>query len=261
MYRALVYGLVVALGALLPQLSVAQSTQTPVRGLYIEAGIGANWLEDTDGFYQLRPDHPLLPNLELPAASVHAPGWAIAARLGYAWVSGLRVDGEISYRRNSIEKSKFVGTDGVNFFDRTDEGAHGHTRSFAFMANAYYDFLSASGITPYLGVGFGLANAGGKFESSFNPLLGRTDRISDDDWGFAAQGIGGLSIALSNSMSLVVDYRYFRIFDVSTVAEQPTAPLNPTFAAARLGGRGDYVNHTLMVGLRYSFGRVDVPLK
>lgn len=70
-------------------------------------------------------------------------------------------------------------------------------------------------------------------------------------------------MALSRNLSLVADYRYFKAFDISLSEEQPVAPANPTFAAARLRGSGDYENHRVMVGLRYSFGeeRRAVPLK
>lgn len=233
--------------------AIAQSPSGAAnRGLYIEGAGGINWLSETEGFYQLRPDHPLLPNMELPASTDYDTGWGIAGRLGYAWTSGLRIDGEISYRRNEVAKSKFVGTDGVNFFNQTDEGASGHVRQIAIMANAYYDFINSTGITPYIGGGLGVANVQGEFTSSFHVPTQQADHLSDSDWGFAAQAIGGVSIALSRNLSLVADYRYFRAFDISLSEEQPLAPANPTFAAARIGGRGDYENHAVMIGLRYS---------
>lgn len=104
----------------------------------------------------------------LPATTEYDTGWGIAGRLGYAWASGLRVDGELSYRRNDVDKSNFVGTDGVNFFNQTDEGASGHARQIAIMANAYYDFINSTGITPYIGGGIGATNIRGEFTSSFH---------------------------------------------------------------------------------------------
>lgn len=234
-------------------------------GLYIEGAGGVNWLDDTDGFYRLRADHPIpaLRNMEFPSTTSHETGWGIAGRLGYAWASGLRVDGEITYRRNDVDKSTFLASDGVTFFNLTDENPSGHVRSYTLMANAYYDFRNSTGITPYIGGGIGAANVGGTYTSSVSPFTLRADTIDDSDWGFAAQAIGGVSIALSHNLSLIADYRYLKAFDISTFQVQADAPAIPDQAAASLGGRGDYENHTVMVGLRYSFGeeRRAVPLK
>lgn len=248
------FALIMALLGAASEPAIAQQVQHESRGYYLEGAGGANWLGKSDGFYQLRPDHPLLPNLELPASTSYETGWAIAGRYGYAWLSGLRADVELSYRHNKVDKSDFTGTDGVIFFPATDPGAHGHVRSIAVIVNAYYDFINTTGITPYLGAGIGAANVGGKYQSSFEPITQHANTLKDSDWGFAVQAIGGVSIALSPQLSLVADYRYLRAFDIST-SEQQFPPAGPAqaFAAARIGGRGDYENHTVMLGLRYSF--------
>lgn len=247
---------IVALLGVTSGSAIAQSPSGAAnRGLYIEGAGGINWLDDTDGFYRLRADHPIpaLRNMEFPSTTSYDTGWGISGRLGYAWASGLRVDGEIAYRRNEVDKSTFLATDGTNFFNLTDENPSGHARSVALMANAYYDFINSTGITPYIGGGLGVVNVGGTYTASVSPFTLRADTIHDSDWGFAAQAIGGVSIALSRSLSLVADYRYMKAYDISTFQVQADAPALPDQAAASLGGRGDYENHTVMVGLRYSF--------
>jgi len=256
----------VALAVVLPPAAPALSGPLArVSGIYVEGAGGVNWLDDSTGFYTLRPDHPIpaLQNREFPSTTDYETGLGISGRLGYAMASGLRVDAEIAYRENDVKGSTFLATNGVNDFTARDDGATGHARSIALMANAYYDFLNSSGITPYVGGGIGAANVGGKYTSSFEPITQHANTIDDSDWGFAAQAIGGVSVALSSSLSLVADYRYLKVFDISTFQAQPTTPANPLFAAANIGGRGDYENHTVMVGLRYSFDSPSprVPLK
>lgn len=243
-----------ALAAMLASTVGAQA-QSDSRGYYLEGGGGVGSLNAHGGFYQLRPDHPTLPNMKLDADSIFDRGWAVSGRLGHAWLTGWRADLELAYRRNSVEKSKFTGTDGVNFFQREDLGARGHSYSFAILANGYFDFLNASILTPYIGAGIGAVQVGGKFNSSYNPIIQHSDSSNDSDWGLAVQGTAGLSVALSKQLSLVADYRYLRAFDISTSEEQyPPATPAQAFAAARIGGKGDFEWHTVMVGLRYSFG-------
>lgn len=236
------------------ETSLAQS-KSSARGLYVEGAGGLNMLGNSAGFYTLRPDHPTLPNLELPSSTTYEDGWGIAGRFGYAWRSGFRADLELAYRRNGVGHSDFTATNGVAFFPATDTGPRGYAQSLALMANGYYDFLNASVVTPYVGMGIGAVNVGGKYKSSFEPITQHANTISDSDWGVGLQAIAGVSIALAPRISLVADYRFLRAYDISTSEKQfPPITGNEIYAANTVGGRGDYDNHTIMVGLRYTFG-------
>lgn len=95
-------------------------------------------------------------------------------------------------------------------------------RSGSLMANAYYDFDTDSAITPYIGGGIGVALNN----------MGKTDAQ------FAYQGIAGASFALDERVDLFVDYRYFGTPKVAYRGATETTNQS----------------HTVLAGLRYSFG-------
>jgi opacity protein-like surface antigen len=133
---------------------------------------------------------------------------------GYDTGNNVRLEGEITYRGNSIGS---VG--GTPVPDKLS--------STAFMANAYYDFTMGESWTPYAGGGVGIARV--NFQSSADVR----------DVVLAYQFIIGLGYSVSPNTVLALDYRYFGV-------DTPTFEAGTTFDL-------EYTNSTFMLGLRASF--------
>ncbi|WP_084462401.1 OmpA family protein [Oceanibaculum pacificum] len=149
-----------------------------------------------------------------------------AASLGYNF-GGPRLELEFSYRVNDV--------------DQLGGGAgSGEGRAAALMLNALYDF-NMGGFKPYLGVGIGGASV--KYDG-VGPIAGSA--INDSDIVLAYQGIAGVGYALTPQLDLFADYRYF-------------ATQDPEFSGPTGSVDGEYTAHTVMVGLRYTFGAPPKP--
>ena len=141
-------------------------------------------------------------------------GYAYGAMFGYDTGNNVRLEGEITYRGNSIGS---VG--GTPVSDKLS--------STALMANAYYDFTMGESWTPYAGGGVGIARV--NFQSSADVR----------DVVLAYQFIIGLGYSVSPNTVVALDYRYFGV-------DTPTFEASTTFDL-------EYINSTFMLGLRASF--------
>jgi outer membrane protein OmpA-like peptidoglycan-associated protein len=149
--------------------------------------------------------------------------------LGYSFGS-VRVEGEIPYRRNGVDKLAPATTGG------------GHTSSVAGMANAYYDFLPDSRFDPYVGAGIGVARV------NFSGIRGAGATVIDDsDTVFAYQGIVGARYLVAPQWDLGAEYRYFATADADLKTTAAAVPANTAVSAP-------YSNHSLMLNLTYHFG-------
>jgi outer membrane protein OmpA-like peptidoglycan-associated protein/opacity protein-like surface antigen len=187
------------------------------RGFYGAAGLGLNSVEDGDWSGGGSSGEVEFDN-----------GTTMLGAIGYAMGNGFRFEGELARRMNDVNS---FTTSGVS--TSTD----GEARVLSLMANALYDFKTGTPLTPYVGLGVGLASL--KMSSSAPPAAG-TGREQD----FAWQGIVGAAIKLSEALDLTADYRYFDMGDVE---------INP-------GVDVDYSSHTFLVGLRWRFGAPPAPM-
>ncbi|MDD3446297.1 MAG: OmpA family protein, partial [Zavarzinia sp.] len=94
------------------------------------------------------------------------------------------------------------------------------------MINTLYDFENESVVTPYLGFGMGAAF----FDAT------------DSDTMLAYQGIAGAKIAVTENLSAVVDYRYFRTLETEIGST-----------------KFEYEQHVITAGLSYNFGMPPAP--
>ncbi|MEC9346916.1 MAG: outer membrane beta-barrel protein [Pseudomonadota bacterium] len=155
-------------------------------------------------------------------------GLGTSAALGYQMESGIRVEGEISWRRAGADN--FAGA-----------ATGGSVSAIGLLANLVYEFDNDSGIYPYLGLGGGLARL------NANDLTIAGVNVDDSDLAFAWQGLGGVAFALDPNLSLVAEYRYF-------------GTMSPDFTNAAGGNLvGEFSTHTALLGLRYRFG--DAPAR
>lgn len=217
--RAILLG--TAMAAVLPGAAMAAG-----EGFYVGAQGGVNWQNDADLEYNgfsLKTEHDL--------------GWAAGVVVGYKTDLGIRAELEATYRRNELDKTN----------DRTvGSNWSGNSNSWAFMGNVLYDFNTGTPFTPYIGAGAGIARV--SVDLNENYRFGPSLEINEEDWVFAYQGIVGVSYNISNELAVSLDYRYFATVD-------PEYKFSGSLASTVPGKiDGEYSNHTIMLGLRYSFG-------
>jgi OOP family OmpA-OmpF porin len=86
----------------------------------------------------------------------------------------------------------------------------GHSDTWSFMGNAYFDFNPSGAVNPYVGGGLGYATTKVVFDPSGVAIA------SDRDGGLAYQGIVGVDVGPSDRWRIFGEYRYFGTSDVET---------------------------------------------
>lgn len=129
-------------------------------------------------------------------------GYALGGFCGYKFDNGLRLETEISFRKNKMTDS-FMVTDGVI---EVKVDLESQTKITSVMANALYEFSPRSVSTPYFGFGVGYAHI--SENGSLEGGGGRSFFQADADQ-FAWQVIIGLNRRLTPDCDFAVEYRYF----------------------------------------------------
>ncbi len=223
-----------ALGLAAAVLPATQAAAQPVSGVYIGGGAGLNfWPHQASGGTEIRTSDP---------------GWAVLGSLGYGFGNGLRLEVEGSWRGANLS-----GT----YVNGVQAGASGRLNNFGAMANALFDFdLSSFGIAPnvfmpYIGAGAGagwMQVSGARFStptSSFN--------IDDTGTQFAYQAIAGAAFGLGGTfpgLAVTAEYRFFSTLDQTL---NVTRVAGPAVAGVPSSLKLENVNHSVLLGLRYSF--------
>ncbi len=222
----------------LPMAANAQSWDPRVQGVYIGAGLGANYLmgsSDSIG----APARTVEPGFEW--------GWAGVLSVGYGFGNGLRVELEGSYRTNDIDTIK--GAPGR--YARSS----GSAQSYGAMVNALYDF-NLGGIAPYVGVGVGYQIH--NYDTVRGTAGTTTVTLDGDEGNFAYQAIVGAAIPIASvpGLALTAEYRF-----MGTLGHDIDGTIATTGAAAqRASFEADNFNHSIMFGVRYNFGRTAAPV-
>jgi opacity protein-like surface antigen len=160
--------------------------------------------------------------------------------VGYRWNPNFRGDITLAYRGGySLD-----GTDGSGASFKSD------ITSTALMANAYWD-LSASGIRPYVGLGFGWA------WNQMDPIVktfagGSITTPGGKNSRAAGALMAGLTIPLSGGMVLDVGYRYADLGKIKTdsgTASGVSGGVPFTFPYA--GAEGKLTANEITVGVRF----------
>lgn len=152
-------------------------------------------------------------------------GLALGVAAGYDFGNNIRIEGEIAYQKNDLDK---VSMAGIGEADLT-----GDVSSLALLLNGYYDFKNKSAFTPFISAGLGFA----KVElNDFNVPGSGLPGTNEDDTVFAYQVGAGVSYAVTPKVSLDVKYRYFGTSDL----EFDTA-------------EAEYSSHNFYAGIRVAF--------
>ena len=199
----------------------------PITGLYVGAGIGANYMQD---------EHANVAGVSGKLQSHIGPAGVVS--LGYGLGNGLRAELEGDYRYNSFR----AGSGGFT-------GAGGQEQKFGAMVNVLYDFTGIPMIQPYVGVGAGYQWAK-ETNLHVSQGLNSASAKNDTEGKFAYQGIIGaaLPIAGAPGLALTADYRFMGL-----VGDRSYSGTTNTGAPVSFKMDHD-LNHTVLVGLRYAFG-------
>lgn len=188
-------------------------------GTYVSVFVGPSWL------------NPLEENFvaDLTTEVGFQTGVAIGTKVGSVEGADIRLELEAAYRKNETRKFE------DRFGPGQDLDVDGDIQACSLMVNSYVDFVNTTSVTPYLGVGLGVARVDYHFD-----ILG-TNSLDDQDVVLAYQWMAGLNFALTEQLSLDTEYRYFETDDPQ-VRDQ-------------FGNKGDveYDAHSAKIGLRYNF--------
>lgn len=160
-------------------------------------------------------------------------GLAFGGVIGFDMASGLRLEGEYTYRENDFRSIGW--TDAVR-------ATSGTVRSRAYMANVYYDLGSGS-VQPYIGAG------GGVMTLEFDDVSDANGPLFDGEQNLlAGQLMIGIGIAPLPNTMLYMDYRALYVEDAHfTFAGTQRAEIAGEPFDAR------YWSQSIMVGVRQSF--------
>lgn len=240
------------LGASLLGLSLDASAE-PVSGFYVAGGIGVNWGSNvshtipasaTDPFNGTGPGGQFLLFVPSTLSGSSDTGWAALGSFGWGFGNGLRVEIEGHHRSNDAHGVRY------DIAGLPITASRGTFTSAGLMVNALYDF-QVGGIMPYLGAGVGYASHSLDISSTSSGLEAR---LSGTDGQLAYQGIAGVAIPITSApgLALTAEYRYLASID---------ARMNGSVTAAVNGAVGSFSahvpndNHSILLGLRYNFGR------
>ena len=195
--------------AALAAMPASQASADTVPGWYAGLGAGVNLQQSTD-----------TDTVGVPEFKFVKPGFDVMGDVGYAYASGLRLEGEV-FHSNAVIK------DNDGSLSNTD-----------FFANALYDINTGSMFTPYVGVGAGVALVDA---NNIGPVAAGV-HADDSSTKFAYQGIAGVAAKIDQDWSVTADYRYVASFDPKFTADN----------GSRV--RGDNASHNFLIGVRYNFG-------
>ncbi len=151
-------------------------------------------------------------------------GLALGAAAGYDFGNNIRVEGEVAYQKNDVDKASMLGI---------DFGLTGNISSLAFLLNGYYDFANDTAFTPFVSAGLGVA----KVKANDLNVAGLgIPSANADDTVFAYQVGAGVGYAVNKKVSVDVTYRYF-------------ATSNPDFDTTN----AEYSSNNFYVGIRDNF--------
>ncbi|MEN0075239.1 MAG: OmpA family protein [Paracraurococcus sp.] len=234
------------LAATVLALPVAAQAQ-PVSGLYVGAGVGANWKFDSEGSYS----RSRISTLGAPTATVAGQGrintetgWAALGSLGWGFGNGLRVEVEGNYRTNDIRRLKITGV--------PSSPGGGYYENFGPMVNVLYDFRFGGPIVPYVGAGVGY---------TWNQVRkggGLGFHSTQTEGALAYQGILGVAYEMGPSvpgLAFTLEGRYFgsqspKFDDAFRVS--PTVSQHTTW-------KPDNNNVSVLLGVRYAFNAAPPP--
>ncbi|WP_191085922.1 OmpA family protein [Roseococcus microcysteis] len=219
-------------------VAAAQAQTMPVTGLYVGAGVGANFLEGRSS--AVAPGVRVSNSDNIGVVAVGSVGWGFG--------NGIRAEIEGSFRWNEPHRYAINAVRAGS--------VSGNRYQYGVMGNAFYDIplgmdFGGFNITPYVGVGAGYQWTDNSSIRANFP--GGSLRSNDRDGRFAYQAIVGAAVgldALLPGLALTTEYRF-----MGTLAPSLTYATvnNAGVTTSRSTFRSENYNHSVLVGLRYAF--------
>jgi len=182
-------------------------------GLYVSGNIGAAMPVDSDS---------TAPGVLLTIES--DTGIALGVALGYDFGNNFRTELEYAYQQNDLSTTTLNGV-------ITAPVTSGDTTSHAGLLNGYYDFNNNSVFTPFISGGVGFAT----IDISNIVTGGVTTAAAVSDTVFAYQVGAGVSLAVSDALSIDLTYRYFATADAKSGTTTAEYSSNNIYLGARVG--------------------------
>lgn len=122
-------------------------------------------------------------------------GYAINGGLGYNFGNNMRLEAEVGYQENDLDKMK------------NSPAASGDTRNISLLVNGYLDFTNGGPFVTFISAGVGIANIDIDF-SSTGPWGNGDDTVLGIQLG------AGMGYMVNDTLTIDVKYRYFETEDV-----------------------------------------------
>lgn len=185
-------------------------------GLYISGNIGLAMPTDMDTEDSTEPGESFVFELD--------SGLAFGMAAGYDFGNNVRVEGEIAYQKNDLDRATLGGE---------SAGLTGDISGLGFLLNGYYDFVNESVFTPFITGGLGFTKVD---VNDFKIVISDDPPESHDDTVFAYQIGAGVGYAFNEKVTFDVKYRYYGTSD-------------PEFETVT----AEYSSHNFYAGVRFSF--------
>jgi OmpA-OmpF porin, OOP family len=191
---------VTAIGFFILSLMVWATPSTAEDNTYFKLSGGVNWMADAD--YDVPAISPIV------LTSTQSMGPVVIGAIGKSFDSGLKLEGELSYRSNDFDDIKATGTTTVSGVTLTGTNVpvalKGDVTSIGLMGNVVFDFAKDEKFHPFI-----LAGVGGAQVSINDASSGGSALVDDDDFVVAYQFGAGLNYDISDEMMIGISYRYF----------------------------------------------------
>jgi OOP family OmpA-OmpF porin len=256
------------LAATVLAMPFAASAQ-PVTGLYLGAGLGANFTQQEAVKSLSFPTVGVVVGQSALSTNLKSSvGFVGVMSLGWGFGNGLRTELEGNYRNNHIGGFSSTTSSGSG-------GVGGGTveQKYGAMVNVLYDFNGvAPWVVPYIGGGVGYAWVAEKWHAYNSSAIrngagttlvapGGLGFVGNNTKGsFAYQAILGAAFPLPQvapGLAATLEYRFFGTAGnrgysgTATLAGVGSVPANLSL--------GPSYNHSVLVGLRYNFGVAPPP--
>ncbi len=199
-------------GAALAATLVASGASAQDSGWYGAIDLGYHWSDDSNYDVPVGTNPNVDPDDE----------WVGAARLGYRLSPHWRVELEGAYRPGEVP----VGGD----FNGGD------LEVWSLMGNVIVDLIPDGDLSPFVGVGAGIAAA------QFDTTTPARFIVDESDAVWAWQAIAGVSAKATDRINVDLTYRYFQTDDFEFQNLGTAGPMS-----------GSFNDQSVTVGIRYSF--------
>lgn len=205
-----------------------------VGGWYLRGDIGYKFYRD--------PDVSLNPHVGSVTDTSMDDTGLVGVGIGYQFNDYLRADLTSDYEFKSGFKGTFHCVTNCGGFVSAE--AETDIDAWTTMVNVYADLGTYHGITPYVGAGIGATYL--RTSTVTSPGVGDIGE-GDSEWNFAWALTAGASYALTEQLSLDLNYRYLNLGEAKT---------GDTFTACGCVTKAETDKlqaHEIRLGLRYAF--------